>query len=213
MVGRLTGSRGSDATDFTTIWSEMRGDVRGILETMLTLKKTAIGTWLVFAWVLPAAIAGALGWRGIWGSRSAFGDYLLPLPMAAGFLHLLTLGGILGLLVLSRRFPDALRRLVPAATRRSWSTRAGRQPILVFVQRRKPKPAGSIPSTVSPATRRSTSRTASQRPSHGAPMRCSRPTACTRTARRRCGWTVSVTAGDVDAARALHGGRGAALLP
>ena len=96
----------------------MRGDVRGILETMLTLKKTAIGTWLVFAWVLPAAIAGALGWRGIWGSRSAFGDYLLPLPMAAGFLHLLTLGGILGLLVLSRRFPDALRRLVPAATRR-----------------------------------------------------------------------------------------------
>jgi hypothetical protein len=114
MVGCLAGGRGSDAADFTTDWSEMRGDVRGILARMLALKKTAIGTWLVFAWVLPAAIAGALGWSGIWGSTSAFTDYLLPLPVAGGFLHSLPLGGIVGLLALSRGFPDALRRLVPA---------------------------------------------------------------------------------------------------
>jgi hypothetical protein len=78
------------------------------------LKKITIGTWLVFAWVLPAAIAGTLGWRGVWGSQSAFTDYLVPIPVAGGFLHLLSLGGIVGLLVLSRGFPDALRQLVPA---------------------------------------------------------------------------------------------------
>ncbi|MDQ1310178.1 MAG: hypothetical protein QG601_1448, partial [Pseudomonadota bacterium] len=42
------------------------------------MKKITIGTWLVFAWVLPAAIAGTLGWRGVWGSQSAFTDYLVP---------------------------------------------------------------------------------------------------------------------------------------
>lgn len=78
------------------------------------MKKTTIGTWLVFAWLLPAAIAGTLGWSGVWGSQSAFTDYLVPLPVAGGFLHVLSLGGIIGLLVLSRGFPDALRQLVPA---------------------------------------------------------------------------------------------------
>jgi len=78
------------------------------------LNKAAIGVWLVVAWLLPAVIAGALGWSGVWGNSSAFVDYLLPLPVAGGFLHLLTFGGIIGLLVLSRGFPDALRRLVPA---------------------------------------------------------------------------------------------------
>lgn len=44
--------------------------------------------WAVLAWVTPAAIAGALGWKGVWGSGSAFADYLFPIPVAGGVLHL-----------------------------------------------------------------------------------------------------------------------------
>ncbi|MBL8383809.1 MAG: hypothetical protein JNM90_12070 [Burkholderiales bacterium] len=43
--------------------------------------------WSLLAWPLPAVLAGALGWRGIWGSGSAFVDYLIPLPVAGGALH------------------------------------------------------------------------------------------------------------------------------
>lgn len=42
---------------------------------------------LILAWITPAAIAGALGWSGIWGSGSAFGDFLIPIPVAGGVLH------------------------------------------------------------------------------------------------------------------------------
>lgn len=44
--------------------------------------------WAVVAWIIPAAIAGALGWKGVWGSGSAFFDYLIPIPVAGGVLHL-----------------------------------------------------------------------------------------------------------------------------
>ncbi len=44
--------------------------------------------WAVVAWIAPAAIAGALGWKSIWGSGSAFADYLIPVPVAGGVLHL-----------------------------------------------------------------------------------------------------------------------------
>lgn len=44
--------------------------------------------WAVVAWITPAAIAGALGWKGIWGSGGAFADYLIPVPVAGGVLHL-----------------------------------------------------------------------------------------------------------------------------
>lgn len=40
--------------------------------------------WAVIAWIVPAAIAGALGWKGIWGSGSAFADYLIPIPVSGG---------------------------------------------------------------------------------------------------------------------------------
>lgn len=43
--------------------------------------------WGVLAWVTPAAIAAALGWHGIWGSGSAGLDYLIPVPVAGGVLH------------------------------------------------------------------------------------------------------------------------------
>ena len=44
-------------------------------------------SWWLIAWSLPALIAAALGWRGIWGGGSAFTDYLMPLPVAGGALH------------------------------------------------------------------------------------------------------------------------------
>ncbi len=41
----------------------------------------------ILAWMLPPLIAGALGWRGVWGSGSALVDYLIPIPVAGGALH------------------------------------------------------------------------------------------------------------------------------
>jgi hypothetical protein len=32
-------------------------------------------------------IAGAMGWSSVWGSGSALGDYLIPIPVAGGALH------------------------------------------------------------------------------------------------------------------------------
>ncbi len=43
--------------------------------------------WTVVAWPLPALVAGAAGWRGVWGGTSALGDYLIPVPVAGGMLH------------------------------------------------------------------------------------------------------------------------------
>lgn len=43
--------------------------------------------WTLVAWPLPALIAGVLGWKGIWGSGSALLDYLIPIPVAGGALH------------------------------------------------------------------------------------------------------------------------------
>jgi len=43
--------------------------------------------WAVGAWVTPALVAGALGWKGVWGATSALGDYLVPVPVAGGVLH------------------------------------------------------------------------------------------------------------------------------
>lgn len=48
--------------------------------------------WCLLAWVLPAAVAGALGWHGIWGSGGALVDYLVPAPVAGGVLHLPSFG-------------------------------------------------------------------------------------------------------------------------
>ena len=50
--------------------------------------------WISLAWVTPAAIAGALGWKGVWGSGSAFVDLILPLPITGGMLHVITLGAV-----------------------------------------------------------------------------------------------------------------------
>lgn len=52
------------------------------------LRKSIFILWLILAWFVPAAIAGALGWSSIWGSGSAFADFLIPVPVAGGVLHL-----------------------------------------------------------------------------------------------------------------------------
>jgi len=43
--------------------------------------------WVLVAWPLPALVAGALGWKGVWGSGSALADFLIPIPVAGGALH------------------------------------------------------------------------------------------------------------------------------
>ncbi len=57
---------------------------------------------LFLAWITPALIAGALGWSGIWGAGSALVDYLIPIPVAGGVLHVPSFA-VLSLLVLSSR--------------------------------------------------------------------------------------------------------------
>lgn len=51
------------------------------------MHRLRLALWLMLAWPLPALVAGALGWPSIWGSGSALGDYLVPLPVAGGALH------------------------------------------------------------------------------------------------------------------------------
>jgi hypothetical protein len=55
--------------------------------------------WLVLAWPTPALIAGALGWKGIWGSGSALADYLIPIPVAGGVFHAMTFGVVTAILL------------------------------------------------------------------------------------------------------------------
>ncbi len=45
--------------------------------------------WLIvlLAWITPAVVAGILGWSGIWGGGSAVSDFLIPIPVAGGALH------------------------------------------------------------------------------------------------------------------------------
>ena len=54
------------------------------------MKHLNFTAWALITWITPAFIAGVLGWRGIWGTGSAFGDYLIPVPVAGGALHVPT---------------------------------------------------------------------------------------------------------------------------
>jgi hypothetical protein len=68
--------------------------------------------WLALAWPTPALIAGALGWKGVWGSGSALGDYLIPIPVAGGVLHVLTFASVTILLLAQRKWPTLLQGAV-----------------------------------------------------------------------------------------------------
>ncbi len=54
------------------------------------MNKSRLLLLTLVAWPLPALIAGALGWQGVWGSGSAMTDYLIPIPVAGGVFHLPT---------------------------------------------------------------------------------------------------------------------------
>jgi hypothetical protein len=71
---------------------------------------------LAAAWVTPALVAGALGWAGIWGSGSALVDFLIPVPVAGGALH------VPGFVALAAALA-VLPRLSPAGVR--WMALAG----------------------------------------------------------------------------------------
>jgi len=51
------------------------------------VNKLAYAFCAIAAWLTPACIAGLLGWSGIWGAGSAFTDFLIPIPVAGGALH------------------------------------------------------------------------------------------------------------------------------
>jgi hypothetical protein len=76
------------------------------------MSKSRLILWVVVAWPLPALIAGALGWSSVWGSGSALTDYLIPIPVAGGVLHVPTFVlGAAAILVLPNLGPAGASRL------------------------------------------------------------------------------------------------------
>lgn len=69
---------------------------------------------LLFAWILPAVIAGALGWSGIWGGSGAFGDYLIPIPVAGGVFHVPSFVVLVLVVASMDRLSRARQKIVPA---------------------------------------------------------------------------------------------------
>ena len=68
---------------------------------------------LILAWVTPAIIAGMLGWKGIWGTGSAFGDYLIPIPVAGGVFHVPSFLVAAYIILYSRNLPVSITRYLP----------------------------------------------------------------------------------------------------
>ena len=51
------------------------------------MNKWAFIAFAALMWILPALIAGALGWPGIWGGGTAFSDLIIPAPITGGIFH------------------------------------------------------------------------------------------------------------------------------
>ncbi|MEQ8204630.1 MAG: hypothetical protein RIA65_00525, partial [Woeseia sp.] len=68
---------------------------------------------LILAWITPAAIAGAMGWSGIWGTGSAFAEYLIPVPVAGGVFHVPSFVVAAGLIFACRNSTEGLYRYLP----------------------------------------------------------------------------------------------------
>ena len=58
-------------------------------------------------------IAGILGWPGIWGTGSALVEYLIPVPVAGGFLHVPSFVVATGIILISRRSTGQAIRYLP----------------------------------------------------------------------------------------------------
>jgi hypothetical protein len=68
---------------------------------------------LILAWITPALIAGALGWSGIWGTGSALVEYLIPIPVAGGALHVPSFAILAAIVASSRRWSGSSRSFLP----------------------------------------------------------------------------------------------------
>lgn len=69
----------------------------------------------IVVWLTPALVAGALGWSSVWGSGSALFDYLFPLPITGGILHVPSFLVFLGLFIALQRDSSWFRWLAPVA--------------------------------------------------------------------------------------------------
>ncbi|MEN7341416.1 MAG: hypothetical protein AAAFM81_00680 [Pseudomonadota bacterium] len=65
-------------------------------------RKTKVLLIAIVVWLTPALIAGAAGCRGVWGSGSALFDYLLPLPVSGGVLHVPSFAVFLAMYLMAR---------------------------------------------------------------------------------------------------------------
>jgi len=70
---------------------------------------------LLLVWITPAIIAGALGWNGIWGSGSAFFDYLIPIPVAGGVFHVPSFVVAAAIILSLKNLPESTAQFVPLA--------------------------------------------------------------------------------------------------
>lgn len=69
--------------------------------------------FLVLMWISPAIVAGALGWKGIWGGTSAFFDYIIPIPVAGGVFHVPSFVIAAAIMTSMKQYPASVARLVP----------------------------------------------------------------------------------------------------
>ena len=76
---------------------------------------------LTLAWVTPAIIAEILGWRGIWGSGSAFGDALIPIPVAGGCLHVVSFCLSAAIVYREHRLPSSTQNILPIIAGKPYS--------------------------------------------------------------------------------------------
>ncbi|MFK8052469.1 MAG: hypothetical protein AB8F65_05810 [Woeseiaceae bacterium] len=72
-------------------------------------------TILVATWTAPAMVAGVFGWNSVWGNGSVFMDYLLPLPITGGILHVPSFLVFLALFFSFRKAATHLSWLAPLA--------------------------------------------------------------------------------------------------
>lgn len=68
---------------------------------------------LILAWITPALIAGALGWSGIWSTGSALVEYLIPIPVAGGVLHVPSFVVLAFVIASSRASADSRPSFLP----------------------------------------------------------------------------------------------------
>lgn len=68
---------------------------------------------LILAWITPALVAGTLGWSGIWGAGSALVEYLIPMPVAGGALHVPSFAVLTLIVASSRGWTESSRSFLP----------------------------------------------------------------------------------------------------